>query len=156
MRKMTLLLTLAIAGCASDPYGNFITSVNFDQQKSLTGELFTRELAGDAVKQLTVLYPPAKTRLEMKQVTSDPFGIALVNTLREHGYAIKEFNTEEAESQTFKASTPPALPLHYILDQADDSNLVFITLLVGTQSITRPYRIQNGLLTPAGDWVRKE
>ncbi|OJW51133.1 MAG: hypothetical protein BGO67_12455 [Alphaproteobacteria bacterium 41-28] len=158
MRKMTLLLTLTIAGCATDPYGNFVPSVNFDQQK-----LLTRELAGDAVKQLAVLYPPAKTRLEMKQITSDAFGITLVNTLREHGYALKEFNTEEVKSQTFKsqtfnaqASTSPALPLRYILDQADDSNLVFITLFVEDQSITRPYRIQNDSLTPAGNWVRKE
>lgn len=156
MRKMTLLLTLAIAGCAPDPYGNFITSVNFDQQELLTSglptrELLTRELVGDAVKQLAVLYPPAKTQLEIKQITIDDFGMALVSTLREHGYALMEFNSEEG-----KALTSPALPLRYILDQADDSNLIFMTLLVGPQSLTRPYRIQNGSCLPAGDWVRKE
>lgn len=149
MRKMTLLLIFVIAGCApTGPYGNFVTSVNFDQQK-----LLTRELAGAAVKQLAVLHPPAKTRLEMKQITSDAFGMALVNTLREHGYAVMEFNPEKIKSQ---ASPSPALPLRYILDEADDSNLVFITLLVGDQSITRPYRVQNGSFVPAGDWVRKE
>jgi type IV secretion system protein TrbH len=146
MRKTTIIILLTLfSGCA-DPYGNFIPFVNFDQQ----------ELAGEAVKQLAVLYPPAKTQLEIKQIPSDAFGMALVNTLRKEGYALMEFNAEEVKSQTFKASPSPALPLHYILDQADNSNLVFITLLVGPQSITRPYRVQNDSLTPAGDWVRKE
>ena len=48
------------------------------------------------------------------------------------------------------------LPLRYVLDQAGDSNLYRLTLMVGNQSITRPYLAQNGTFAPAGYWVRKE
>jgi len=43
-----------------------------------------------------------------------------------------------------------------VLDQAGDSNLYRLTLLVGNQSITRPYLVQDGSFAPAGYWVRKE
>jgi hypothetical protein len=46
--------------------------------------------------------------------------------------------------------------LRYVLDQAGDSNLYRLTLMVGNQSITRPYLAQNGTFAPAGYWVRKE
>ena len=37
-----------------------------------------------------------------------------------------------------------------------DWNLYRLTLMVGNQSITRPYLAQNGTFAPAGYWVRKE
>lgn len=148
MHKMILplLLTLACAGCATDPYGSFVKIANIDQQK----------LAGEAAKQLVVLYPPAKTHLEIKQVPSDVFGSSLVNKLREQGYAVREFNGEVEET-----SPSAARPLCTLLDQVGEANLYVMTLrvgnqLVGHQSLTRLYTVQNGSLIPTGRWVHKE
>lgn len=162
MRKIAslALLALALGGCATtsqSPYGNFVQSAALDQQK----------LAADAVQQLATLYVPARTRLELQQPTPDPFGQALVKTLRDKGYALLEFTPAGAPAQaSASASSPPSpaetpavprsLPLRYVLDQAGDSNLYRLTLMVGSQSITRAYLAQNGVFAPAGSWVRKE
>ena len=153
MRKIVFaaLFVLALGGCATTgQYGNFVPpTATVDQQ----------QLAREAVQQLAVLYPPAKTRLELQQATPDAFGQALVLTLRERGYALLEFNPASAKAQATAASepaSPAALPLRYVLDQAGDSNLYRLTLLVGHQSITRPYLVQDGSFAPAGYWVRKE
>jgi hypothetical protein len=155
MRKIiiTALLALALGGCATTgtgQYGNFVPPTSAaDQQK----------LARDAGQQLAALYPPAKTRLDLQQATPDAFGQALVLTLREQGYALLEFNPASANAQAAAVSTsaqPAGLPLRYVLDQAGDSNLYRLTLLIGHQSITRPYLVQNGTFVPAGYWSRKE
>jgi len=162
MRKIAslALLALALGGCATTSqslYGNFVQSAALDQQK----------LAADAVQQLATLYVPARTRLELQQPTPDAFGQALVKTLRDKGYALLEFVPAGAPAQTSaSASSPPSpaetpavpggLPLRYVLDQAGDSNLYRLTLMVGSQSITRAYLGQNGVFAPAGSWVRKE
>ncbi|MCW5239102.1 conjugal transfer protein TrbH [Verminephrobacter eiseniae] len=147
MRKIisrALLLALCLGGCATtSQYGNFVQSAALDQQK----------LAADAVQQLATLYAPARTRLDLQQPTPDPFGQALVKSLRDKGYALLEFAPASAASQP---SAPGGLPLRYVLDQAGDSNLYRLALMVGNQSITRPYLAQNGTFAPAGYWVRKE
>ncbi|QSQ62191.1 conjugal transfer protein TrbH [Xanthomonas translucens] len=155
MRKIVSLALLALAlgldGCAttSSHYGNFVQSAELDQQK----------LATDAVQQLATLYAPARTHLELQQPTPDPFGQALVKSLRDKGYALLEYTSASAASQPSASATtaaPGGLPLRYVLDQAGDSNLYRLTLMVGNQSITRPYLAQNGTLVPAGYWARKE
>ena len=162
MRKIVSLALLALAlglgGCATtSQYGNFVQSAALDQQK----------LAADAVQQLATLYAPARTRLELQQPTPDPFGQALVKSLRDKGYALLEYAPAGASAQApasaaSQASAPATtaasggLPLRYVLDQAGDSNLYRLTLMVGNQSITRPYLAQNGTFAPAGYWVRKE
>ncbi|MCS4511831.1 conjugal transfer protein TrbH [Xylophilus ampelinus] len=163
MRKIVSLalfaLALGLGGCAttSSPYGNFVQSATLDQQK----------LATDAVQQLATLYAPARTRLELQQPTPDPFGQALVKSLRDKGYAVLEFVPAGASAQApaSAASQPSAaatkaaadgLSLRYVLDQAGDATLYRLTLMVGSQSITRPYLAQNGAFAPAGYWVRKE
>ena len=162
MRKIVSLALLALAlglgGCATtSQYGNFVQSAALDQQK----------LATDAVQQLATLYAPARTRLELQQPTPDPVGQALVKSLRDKGYALLEYapagaSTQAPASAASQASAPATtaasggLPLRYVLDQAGDSNLYRLTLMVGNQSITRPYLAQNGTFAPAGYWVRKE
>ncbi|WP_039816517.1 lipoprotein [Xanthomonas arboricola] len=153
MRKIIFaaLFVLALGGCATTgQYGNFVPpAAAVDQQ----------QLAREAAQQLVALYPPAKTRLELKQATPDAFGQALVLTLRERGYALLEFNPASANAQATAAVEPAGLaglPLRYVLDQAGDTNLYRLTLLVGNQSITRPYLVQDGSFAPAGYWVRKE
>jgi len=151
MRKIIIaaLFALTLAGCATtSQYGNFVpTAVNQQQ------------IATDAVQQLATLYPPAKTRFELHQATPDAFGLALVNTLRERGYALLEFSpTDQAKASATPAPAgePAALPLRYVLDQAGTTNLYRLTLLVGNQSLTRPYLEENGSFVPAGYWARKE
>jgi hypothetical protein len=160
MRKIAslALLALALGGCATtsqQPYGNFVQSAALDQQK----------LATEAVQQLATLYVPARTRLELQQPTPDLFGQALVKALRDKGYALLEFvpagaaaqAPASAASQPSPATAAPGgLPLRYVLDQAGDSNLYRLTLMVGSQSITRAYLAQNGAFAPAGSWARKE
>ncbi|WP_272387480.1 hypothetical protein [Acinetobacter baumannii] len=92
MRKIVSLALLALAlglgGCATtSQYGNFVQSAALDQQK----------LAADAVQQLATLYAPARTRLELQQPTPDPFGQALVKSLRDKGYALLEAVHSAAE-----------------------------------------------------------
>ncbi|SDY51346.1 conjugal transfer protein TrbH [Nitrosomonas halophila] len=145
MRKIIIasLFALSLAGCATTgKYGNFVPAAANQQQ-----------IASDAVQQLATLYPPAKTRFELQQATPDAFGIALINSLRERGYALLEFNpVNQAQASIATA----ALPLRYVLDQAGPAGLYRLTLLVGSQSITRPYLKENGSFVPAGYWVRKE
>lgn len=139
--SLTVLAALSLAGCATSPYGNHLyNSTSVDQQK----------LADDAVQELATLWPPAKTRFELKQATPDVFGNALVQNLRERGYAVMEFspNTTAVNAQ---------LPLRYVLSKikSESGNLYHLTLLVGTESITRPYLEQNGIVVP-GYWTHKE
>jgi len=150
MRKIIIaaLIALTVAGCATTgQYGNFAPTAANQQQ-----------IATDAVQQLATLYPPAKTRFELHQATPDAFGLALVNTLRERGYALLEFSptSQAASTAPAPAEAPAALPLRYVLDHAGATNLYRLTLLVGNQSITRPYLEDNGSFVPAGYWVRKE
>jgi len=149
MIKLTLaaVVALALAGCAmTSQYGNYLPSATVDQQNWF---------ASEAVKQLARRWPPAKTRLELKQAAPDAFGIALVNGLRESGYAIVEFSPKQIEDPS--TTDANILPLRYALDQigSDDANIYRLTLLVGTESLTRPYIEQNGSVIP-GYWTHKE
>jgi len=158
------LLSLTLAGCATTaPYGNYLgQSAGVDQT----------QLATEAVDQLVTLYPPARSRFELQQPTPDTFGLALVRGLRDKGYAVLEYQqpaapaatTATTASQEVEAAEPvvnvpnqaQTYPLRYVVDEAADLNLYRLTLLVGNQSLTRPYVSQNGELLPAGYWVRKE
>lgn len=132
-------VALALTGCVTNSqYGNHLQSATVEQQ---TG------LARDVVKQLVSIWPPAKTHFELRQATPDAFGATLVKALRESGYALMEYNAAGT-------NTSNALPLHYVVDQ--DESMYRITLMVGNQSITRPYLEHAGVLVPAGYWVRKE
>lgn len=148
MRKLAFIsvLLLSLAGCASHPYGNFVKQPleSFNEGK----------LATDAVKEMAMLYPPAKTQLNFQQTTPDPFGKALIQKLRDKGYAVWEY-APKAKNQV---SLPhfQGMPVHYVVDQFEGTELYRVTLEIGAQSLTRAYRIHHQTLMPAGDWVRKE
>jgi len=157
MRKLivAVLLSLGLAGCATHaPYGNFVEN---------PAGLNQREVASDSVEKITELYPPAKTRFELQQPTPDAFGMALVRGLRDRGYALLEFDPEAAKAQQ-QASTATAnptptgsgLPLRYVFDQFTGTNMYRVTIMVGNESLTRPYSQESGGIVPAGYWVRKE
>lgn len=148
MRQITAWFALTLAGCAApSQYGNFVQSVANQQQ-----------IATDAAQQIVTLWPPGTTRFELGQATPDAFGRALVRSLRGRGYALMEYADDQAQASAGVAPTgsPAELLLRYVLDQADTTNLYRLTLLVGNQSITRPYLEENGSFVPAGYWVRKE
>lgn len=149
-----LLCVLGLVGCATPtaPYGNFIGQAPAG---------YDRTLAEDAVRQLAAVYPPAATRFEVRQATSDAFGRQLMASLRAKAYAVREAGpTAVAPSVTARGemgaivTAGPALPLQYVLDRP--AGLVRVTLLIGDQSLTRAYLAQNDALRPAGAWVRKE
>jgi hypothetical protein len=111
MRKLLghaplLFLLAGLAGCAStEPYGNFLGAN--------APAALNERLAADTVKQLTVLYPPASTRFDLGQPTPDAYGSALVESLRIKGYAILEFEPDEAapagNPEHRRAGAEPAL-----------------------------------------------
>ncbi|EPT1903696.1 lipoprotein [Escherichia coli] len=165
MRKIVsaALLALVLSGCATNsPYGNYLTE---------PARVNQAQLATEAVNQLVELFPPARSRFELQQPTPDAFGQSLVKGLRNSGYAVLELEPKQSSAATTDTNEAPSAgeepivsvpspsqtyPLRYVVDNAGDSNLYRLTLLVGTQSLTRPYLHQNGELLPAGYWVRKE
>lgn len=162
MRKFLLLASflVGLAGCATAPpapsaYGNFIpNSVRANDKK----------VVDDVVKKLAALYPPASTRFDLQHVTPDFFGTYLVESMRAKGYAVLEFKPESvpasaASSASGPAAVVPATPgllLSYIVDQ--DNDLYRVTLAINRQqSLARVYQVApDGVLYPAGYWVRKE
>ena len=154
MRKLMglaplLFLSAGLAGCAStEPYGNFL-GANAPATLNET-------LAADTVKQLVTLYPPASTRFDLGQPTPDAYGSALVESLRIKGYAILEFEPDEAAPTDNPNAAGPGLNLRYVLDAPASTNLYRVTLMVGSQSLSRAYVAQNDSVAPAGAWVRKE
>lgn len=143
--KAVLLLTLAIStlsGCVTTEQGNFNSApVSLAQT-----------LAKDSANQLAMLYPPARTRFELNQPNQDPFGRALEGSLRQKGYSLGQ---TQSVSRSIKSSAL-GMPLNYLVDEPIKQSLFRVTLLLGSQSISRAYKLKNGILTPAGFWVRKE
>lgn len=152
MRKITLiaLLLVGLSGCATtqSTYGNFLPP---------TPASYTKTMAEDAVKQLLILYPPGSTRFNLQQTTPDNFGTTLVELMRAKGYALMETKPELPVQRSNEATNSyTGLALRYILDQVNSLNLYRLTLLVGDQSMTRAYRVQDSTVHPAGLWSRKE
>jgi hypothetical protein len=148
---------MGLAGCvtAPAPYGNF--AQNTDQANN-------KKIADDAVKQLVALYPPASTRFDLQHATADIFGLYLIESMRLKGFAVLE---SKPESNTANVSallsakgevlTTSGLALSYIFDQAKDSDLYRLTLVINhQQSLGRVYQLRDGTMYPAGYWVHKE
>lgn len=147
------LLLVGLAGCATTApgpglYGNFIKNAAQDNDK---------RIVDDVVKKLVALYPPASTRFDLQHATPDFFGNYLVESMRTKGYAILEYKPESKSDTTGTGSTP-GVTLSYIVDQAKGSDLYRVTLVINRQqSLDRVYQMtQDGTLSPAGYWVRKE
>ena len=152
MRKITfiVLLLVGLSGCVTTQsrYGNFLPP---------TSAAYNKTMAEDALKQLLILYPPASTRFDLQQTTPDTFGITLVESMRAKGYALMEIKPELPAQRNSEAQNPPTgLSLRYVLDQVNSLNLYRVTLLVGNQSMTRAYLVQDSTVHPAGLWSRKE
>lgn len=157
MRKLTILALIAssLAGCASGPapavYGNFVQGAAPANDKAM---------ADDAAKKLAALYPPARTRFNLRQATPDTFGVSLVAALRTKGYALAEY--VPAPPAGAPTGAAPATgqagdaTLAYVVDQPLDAGLYRVTVLVNNQTLSRLYQAKDGAIAPAGYWVRKE
>jgi len=149
------LLLIALGGCATQgQYGNLIPADVGGNQV---------QLASESAVQLETLYPPAKTHFVLQQETKDDFGKTLVVRLREAGYGVREFDqaaTAPQEPSELEKLTKPQpiteLPLAYLLDAVNDSNLYRLSLLLGSQNLSRLYRVDNGRFVPVGNLVRKK
>lgn len=113
----------------------------------------TQIMAQDSARQLAALYPPARTRLELKQSSKDAFGRSLVDSLRQKGYSLAEAGTNGPHSTP---KTSSELPLQYVMDNPIKNSLYRVSIRVGGQSISRAYILKKGQLTPAGFWVNQE
>lgn len=155
-----LVTMLVLAGCATTAtdtgavHGNFIPDAPVAHEK---------QLADDAVRQLQLLYPPAGTRLDLRQAPVDGFGRQLVELLRGQGYALQESAplpgmpaSAGVSSPTPAAGAAGGIAFNYVLDAMTSPKLYRVTLLIGDQSITRAYIPQSDAIYPAGAWVRKE
>ncbi|MCU7927555.1 MAG: hypothetical protein KZQ97_14075, partial [Candidatus Thiodiazotropha sp. (ex Dulcina madagascariensis)] len=102
-----VLLTLVVSGCATTGhYGSFLPEDKNDIEI---------RIVHDAVDQLIELYPPAKSRLNLKHEASGQFGVTLVRILRKEGYAVKEYDKTKGE---IGESDKDGFSLRYVLDVA--------------------------------------
>jgi hypothetical protein len=140
MRNVIIaLIVMQLTGCATTQVGNYAeTSITANQV-----------MAKDTVKELTVLYPPAKTRLQITQPIKDAYGIALIQALRAKGYSV-------VESTELKKDNNLANQFSYVVDSPIKNTLYRVTVGLGNQSISRAYASNNGVLMAAGNWARKE
>ena len=102
---------------------------------------------------LVRLYPPAQTRIEVRQVIGDDYGRQLIKELRRVGYAVREFDPENTDISSAPMGHH-SLALNYVVDEPGDG-LTRITLLLGNHRLTRGYRVTRGLYVPAGEWAYK-
>jgi hypothetical protein len=155
---MTVLFLVSLVGCAtSSPYGNY-ADASLDRNQMM---------AEATVSKLAALYPPAHTRFKLQQPTTDAYGVALVQAMRDKGYALVEYapqgqgsapsSATQASAAASTAIATPGLDLRYVVDAPASNSLYRVTVLVGAQSISRAFTVApDGKLYPAGAWVRKE
>ncbi|MFJ4345051.1 conjugal transfer protein TrbH [Pseudomonas sp. NPDC089401] len=143
---IALFAALGLSACASGPYGNFAER---------SSPAINQQLAAASVRQLAVVHPPASTHLRINQESRDGYGVSLVRSLRASGFSVQEFDAKAQPAPVRPGSVVP-LPVNYIVDAPKGSEFYRVTLLVGRESLSRVYGVQNGRLLAAGAWVRKE
>jgi Conjugal transfer protein TrbH len=144
--RYILIVSLLLVGCATNTpyYGNYLKPSEVAVNK---------EMAVDSAKQLSATYSPAATRIDFKQPTSDEYGGTLIKLLRAKGYAVAEYNLATTPKST--SVTNQHINLQYIIDQVAAANFYRTTLLINNQPLSRVYTAQNGVLRPAGAWVKR-
>lgn len=136
MKKLLLLLLpWCLCSCAMTQYGNFTC---IDTAKDTV-------IVKDAVKQVRRIKVPARTTFYIYQSTKDSFGIQLVQALRKQGFGVQE-NTRPKSAANFA----------FILDRISAQNLYRLSLILGSQKLSRVYLIQQGKVIPLGQWSHKE
>lgn len=160
-QRLTFMLWvgLLLAGCVSPvPYGYLVN-------EAVPSPLLER-LAQETVTRMENLYPPAHTRLTLTHPATDAYGLALIEALRQKGYGVMESRVTTRTTLTTREDRPtpiePAvshdegLPLRYVVDGPFEPRLYRLTVFIGSQSLSRVYRLDDQVLAQAGAWVRKE
>lgn len=148
-----------LVGCISPaPYGYLV-------QEAVPPQMLER-LAQDTVMRMEALYPPAHTRLAVTHPATDPYGRALIETLRQNGYGVLESRVNVRTTSSTRAdmhtpiepvvNTDEGIPLRYVVDGPFEPRLYRLTVFIGNQSLSRVYRVDEHVLAQAGAWVRKE
>lgn len=127
------------------------------------------QMANEAVAQVVKLHPPAKVRIALLQPATDSFGAALLENLRESGYAvIEETTANPVQTQGTQARTEaiqghqvapgqaPLVQLAYVLEPATDPTLYRMTLFLNQQSLSRLYWSGDDKPRAAGHWLYRE
>jgi hypothetical protein len=143
---ITLLAFILTACATSGQWGNYADAT----------PAHTAQMAADAFKELSFLYPPAKTHLSVQQPINDPFGILLVQKLRKAGYGVAEQSPISSKSR--KPTAAPAasgLPFNYVVDRINFDHYR-VSFNVGGQALNRLYQIHGADLAPAGLWAKQE
>ena len=161
MRPLALVLWvgLLLAGCVSpSPYGYLVSGTVPPQMPE--------RLAQDTVTRMEDLYPPAHTRLALTHPATDPYGLALIEALRRKGYGVMESRVTTRMNPSTRDDMPVAvqptvshevgLPFGYVVDGPIEPRLYRVTVFIGSQSLSRVYRMDQQVLAQAGAWVRKE
>lgn len=143
---LIVVFALALTGCATAP-NRYGTHTSIDVTNSST-------MAKDAAMQLAHLFPPAINRFNIDQdISKDPFGKTLLNELRSRGYAVSNI-TATANGHT--VSVPYAgAPLEYLIT-GQGTKMVYLTIYVGSQLLSRSYVIDNHMTYAGGAWAHKE
>ncbi len=160
-RRLSVVLGigLLLAGCVSPtPYGYLVTGAVPSQMPD--------QLAQDTVTRMEDLYPPAHTRLAVTHPATDAYGLALIEALRRKGYGVREsrvttrttITTREDRSAPVEpvVHTEEGLPFRYVVDGPFEPRLYRLTVFIGSQSLSRVYRMDEQVIAQAGAWVRKE
>lgn len=148
-----LIVLALVAGCGGKPPGKY---GNFADAQSV-------ELVQDAVGILKANYPPAKTRLNLLHLYGDdPFGAALLESLRREVYAVAEYVRASRPDKYHTADTPKpdGFDFAYIADHLTGDGGMRLTLYVGAETVSRLYSVggrpEEPTYSPMGDWVRKQ
>ncbi|MCU7800484.1 MAG: hypothetical protein KZQ70_10125 [gamma proteobacterium symbiont of Lucinoma myriamae] len=153
-----MILIFILPACttvSNNQYGNYIDNehTTYDEQ-----------IANDVIQKIQKSFSPANTRFNLKQESDDAFGQLLVSTLRSNGYALSELgdlnsgediNNVKVEKNNPYAKKPIGYDLNYIVDQPMQG-FYRVTLLIGKESLSRAYLIQDSLIQPASAWIHKE
>ncbi len=160
-RRLSVVLGigLLLVGCVSpSPYGYLVSGTVPPQMPE--------RLAQDTVTRMEALYPPAHTRLTLTHPATDPYGVALIEALRRKGYGVMESRVPTRMNPSTRDDMPRAvqpvvshdvgLPFGYVVDGPFEPRLYRVTVFIGSQSLSRAYRMDQQVLAQAGAWVRKE
>lgn len=113
------LFIVFLSGCATQQYGSFTKGIETEDT-----------VVDDALLQMTLLYPPAKTAFSMLHTIekTDVFGEKFLSNMRKYGYAVQEYSKQSAQA---------GKSLAYILDKKD--HRVRLTVFIDGKALSRTY-----------------
>lgn len=150
MKKIlpTLVLSALLVGCTTTyDYGNFANH----EQKNYYGHI--QRISDDTVAKLEDVFPPAHTKLQLLQVTTnskkaenDVFGVLLAKGLRTKGYPTLE--KQDVRDDDF-------YPVSYVLKNGKGTPAVYeVVIYVGKYCLARVYQVsKTGDLEPVSAWT---